>query len=182
MATKKLTKRVESEIHRLVAEYEYSELVLTDFALFVLQKPTKGKGKTDDLTLPQLKQAIYKQFQVKDTAALKRSGAFQMATAGMDKLDLSKKAGWEKLYRKLIGILPGEENEKGYGRINGIDIFKYDLPWKAFGLDPKTATTETIKSAYRELSKVYHPDNRKTGDARIFDRLTVFYKSLTERF
>lgn len=183
MATKKLTKRVEAEIHHLVAEYGYSESVLRNFALFVLQKEApKRKGKTKELSLPQLKQAIYQHFQVKNTPALKKSGAFQMATAGMDKLDLSKKAGWETLYRKLIGILPNEENEEGYGCINGIDIFKYDLPWKAFGLDPTMARTEDIKSAYRELSKVYHPDSRKTGDARIFDRLTVFYKSLTEKF
>jgi len=183
MPTKKLTKRVESEIHRLVAEYGYSESVLRDFAVFVLQKePIKGKSTTKGLSLTQLKQAIYQHFQVKDTTALKQLGAFQMATSSMDKLDLSKKDSWEKLYRKLIGLLPGEETNEGYGCIQGIDIFKYDLPWNAFGLDPKTAKTEDIKSAYRELSKVYHPDKSNTGDARIFDRLTVFYNSLTERF
>jgi hypothetical protein len=183
MATKKLTQRVESEIQQLVAEYGYSKSILEGFALFVLQKePTKRKAKSKGLTLAQLKQAVYQHFQVKNTPALKKAGAFQMATSGMGTLDLSKKAGWETLYRKLIGILPNEENEQGYGCINGIDLFKYDLPWRVFGLDPKTATTEDIKSAYRELSKVYHPDNRNTGDAHIFARLTLFYKSLTEKF
>jgi hypothetical protein len=38
MASKKLTQRVELEIHRLGAEYGYSEAVLQDFARFVLQK------------------------------------------------------------------------------------------------------------------------------------------------
>ncbi|MBD2094491.1 J domain-containing protein [Trichocoleus sp. FACHB-591] len=193
MAKKQLTKRVESEIQRLVEKYGYSGAVLREFALFTLEKepakgkkePTKGEKKvtkTKGLSLPELKQAIYQHFSVKDTTALKKSGTFQMATSGMDKLDLSKKAGWEDLYRKLIGVLPGEENEQGYGCVNGINILKYDLPWNAFGLDPKTAKTEEIKASYRDLSKIYHPDNTKTGDAQIFNRLTVFYKSLTEKF
>lgn len=184
MTAKKLTSRVEVEIHRLVEKHGYSEAVLREFAEFVLQKEsikTKTKSKKS-LTLPQLKQAIYQHFQVKDTPALKKSGAFQMATSGMDKLDLSKKAGWETVYRKVIGILPNEESEQGYGCINGINIFKYDMPWQTFGLDPRIATTEDVKSAYRTLSKTYHPDIPETGDARIFDRLTIFHKSLTERF
>lgn len=193
MAKKQLTKRVESEIQRLVEEYGYSESVLKDLVLFALKKePIKDKKnsatsrkestKPKELSLPKLKEAVYQHFNVKDTTALKKSGTFQMATSGMDKLDLSKKAGWEDLYRKLIGVLPGEENEQGYGCVNGINILKYDLPWSAFGLDPKTAKTEDIKASYRDLSKIYHPDNTKTGDAQIFNRLTVFYKSLTEKF
>ncbi len=98
----------------------------------------------------------------------------------MDGLDLSKRESWESLYRKLIGVLPDEEDDQGYGCINGINIFKYDLPWRVFGLNPKTATTEDIKSAYHKLSSIYHPD--KGGDAEIFSRLNVFYKSLTEKF
>ncbi len=183
MTTPKLTKRVESEIERLTTEYGYSKAILQDFALFVLQKaPAQRKSKPKTLTLPQLKQTIYQHFDVKDTTALKKSGAFQMATSGLGKIDLSKKAGWELLYRKFIGILPGEENEQGYGCINGIDIFKYNLPWTVFGLDPENASTDDVKSAYRNLSKIYHPDIPKTGDARIFEKLTVFYKSLTDRF
>jgi preprotein translocase subunit Sec63 len=86
------------------------------------------------------------------------------------------------LYRKLIGILPNEVGETGPGCVNGINILRYDRPWEAFGLDPKTATTEQVKTAYRNLSKIYHPDNRETGDAAVFNRLTVFYNSLTEKF
>ncbi|NJL22180.1 MAG: molecular chaperone DnaJ [Leptolyngbyaceae cyanobacterium SM1_3_5] len=177
MATK-LTKRVESEIQRLVKEYDYGESVLKDFALFVLEKPI---APIKPLTLPQLKQKIYQYFEVKDATALKKAGGFKMATSSMGKLDLSKKAGWEQLHRKFIGILPGEENEQGYGCINGINIFKYDLPWKAFGLDPETSTTEDVKAAYRSLSKIYHPDG-SNGDVQIFERLNVFYRSLTEKF
>lgn len=192
MAKQTLPAHVETEIQRLVSKYKYDKKVLQHFARFVLAKePTdktkessdkKPKPKTKQLTLPQLKNVIYEHFQVKDTVALKKSGSFQMATSSLDKLDLSKKEGWEILYRKLIGVLPGEDNEQGYGCVNGINIFKYDLPWRALGLDPQTAQTQDIKSAYRELSKVYHPDNRETGDSQIFDRLTVFYRSLSKSF
>ncbi len=187
MSTQKITARIEAEIQRLASEHGYSDSLLREFALFVLTKePTKAKApkakQAKKLTVTQVKQAIYDHFGVKDTKELKKSGAFQLATSGMGKVNLSTKQDWEQLYRKLIGILPGEENEEGYGCINGINIFKYDMPWKAFGLAPKPNSTEDVKTAYRNLSKIYHPDNSQTGDAAIFDRLTVFYKSLTEKF
>ena len=40
-----------------------------------------------------------------------------MATDGMDKLDLRLKSTWEILYRKFVGIIPGEENQQEYGCI-----------------------------------------------------------------
>lgn len=184
MSSNKITARIESEIQRLSSEHGYSDSILREFALFVLTKePAKPKPpKVKKLTVTQVKQAIYDHFSVKDTKELKKSGAFQLATSSMGNVNLSKKEDWEHLYRKLIGILPGEESESGYGCINGINIFKYDMPWRAFGLDPKVSSTEDVKAAYRDLSKIYHPDNSETGNAEIFDRLTVFYKSLTEKF
>lgn len=199
MSTPKLTARIESEIQRLAAEQGYSDSLLREFALFVLSKePAKSKTSKVEkqpakpktpkvkavkgLTIAQVKQAIYDHFNAKDTKALKNSGAFQLATSGMGKVNLSTKDDWEKLYRKLIGVLPGEENEQGYGCVNGINIFKYDMPWKAFGLDPKVHSDKDVKAAYHELSKIYHPDNSKTGDATVFNRLNIFYKSLTEKF
>lgn len=179
MSSSKITDRIESEIQRLSSEHGYSDSILREFALFVLTKKPPPPKK---LTITQLKQAIYDHFSVKDTKELKKLGAFQLATSSMGSVNLSKKEGWEQLYRKLIGILPGEENESGYGCVNGINIFKYDMPWKAFGLDPKVNSTEDVKAAYRTLSKTYHPDNSETGDPAVFDRLTVFYKSLTEKF
>jgi hypothetical protein len=181
MSSNKITARIESEIQRLSSEHGYSDSILREFALFVLTKEKKP-SKVKKLTVTQIKQAIYDHFGVKDTKELKKSGAFQLATGSMGSVSLSKKDDWERLYRKLIGILPGEENESGYGCINGINIFKYDMPWKAFGLNAKVNSTEDVKAAYRNLSKIYHPDNSETGDPKIFDRLTVFYKSLTEKF
>ncbi|NCR55889.1 MAG: J domain-containing protein [Microcystis panniformis Mp_MB_F_20051200_S9] len=183
MATRKITRRVELEIERLVTEYGYSKEILQDFTLFILQKESVSRPqKAKSLPLLELKTKIYQHFDVKDTISLKKSGAFQMATSGIGKIDLSKKEGWEILYRKFIGILPHETNEQGYGCINGINIFKYNMPWNVFGLDPQVATTEEVKDAYRKLSKIYHPDIPQTGDSKIFERLTIFYKSLTDRF
>jgi hypothetical protein len=194
-ASKKvITPIVEAEIQRLSSLHGYSLTILTEFADFVLNPPKAAKtakpskvGKSDAgkvakaLSLPQLKKAIFENFQVSDLAALKKSGSFQMLTSGLGKLELSKKEGWELIYRKAIGILPGEDLETGEGCINGINIFKYDMPWKAFGLDSKKHTTSDVKIAYRDLCKIYHPD-KPTGNAAIFDRLTVFYKSLVETF
>jgi hypothetical protein len=187
MSSQKITARIETEIQRLASEYGYSDSLLREFAIFVQTKgsitPKVSKvKKTKKLTVTQLKQTIYDHFSVKDTKTLKKSGAFQLATSSMGKFNLSTREDWEKLYRKLIGILPGEENEEGYGCINGINIFKYDMPWKVFGLNPKVHLTEDVKTVYRNLSKIYHPDNSETGDTAVFDRLTLFYKSLTEKF
>jgi hypothetical protein len=196
-ASKKvITPIVEAEIQRLSGFYGYDLNILTEFADFVLNppkapkpsKPSKssaGKDKTvkatKALSLPQLKKVIFENFQVTDLATLRKSGSFQMLTSNLGKLELSKKEGWEIIYRKAIGILPGEEIETGEGCINGINIFKYDMPWKAFGLDSKLHTTSDVKTAYRDLCKLYHPD-KPTGNAAIFDRLTIFYKSLVETF
>ena len=130
------------------------------------------------LKLKQLKEAICKYFEVANTEQLKKSDRFKMATDGMDKLNFSKKETWEIFYRKWIDILPEEQNQEGYGCINGIDIFKYHRPWQIFGLDRKTATEEDLKKAYHQLSKIYHPDIQETGDREIFERLEKMYKSL----
>ena len=188
-----LNQLIKNEIARIAEVQGVDTAALEEFSQFIIEnykkkdpKPKPSKVvkpvKVKPLSSTQLKQAIFAYFDVKDVKELKKSGSFAMATSGMGKLDFSKKDGWEKLYRKFIGVLPEEENETGYGCVNGINIFKYDLVWKAFGLDSQTATSEDIKSAYRELSKVYHPDIPNTGDAEVFARLNVFYKSLTERF
>ena len=188
---KKLTAIMEAEIQRLVKSHGYEAEILTNFATFILNPPkapklpkkvnTKKSSAAKSLPLPQLKKTILERFQVSDLAALRKSADFQMATSGLGKLEFSRKEGWEIVYRKSIGILPGEESETGDGCVNGINIFKYDMPWKAFGLNSKTSTTDDIKSAYRELCQIYHPD-KPTGNPAIFDRLTTFYKSLVETF
>lgn len=173
---------IQDEIARVSELHSISSDILKDFALFVTKNYEKPDPKPKKLNLTQLKAIIYKEFSVKDTPSLKKSSSYQAATSNLPQLNLAKTESWEAIYREVIGILPHEENETGYGCINGVDIFKYALPWKVFDLDPQKASTDDIKSAYRQLSKVYHPDNPKTGDAKIFDRLTTFYNSLTFKF
>jgi hypothetical protein len=183
---KPLNSWVQREISRLSEIHGLEKSHFEAFAKFIIENHKKPEPKPPKppkpLNLPQLKAAVYKHFGVADTKALKLSGTFQLATSSIKNLDLSKRPGWETLYRKLIGVLPNEVNEQGYGCVNGINIFKYDMPWKAFGLDSQTATSAQIKAAYHALSRIYHPDNQETGDAQIFDRLTIFYKGLTETF
>lgn len=182
-----LNQFIKDEVSRISEIYAIDAEILQEFALFVVnnhkKKEQKAKvqkiAKPKALSLTQLKEAIYKYFDVKDTNALKRSGSFKMATDGMGNLNLGSKETWERLYREFIGVLPGEENQQGYGCINGTNIFNYFKPWQVFGLDPQTATPEDIKKAYRELSKVYHPDVPGSGDAQVFDRINTMYKSIT---
>lgn len=151
---------------------------LVDLTINEVNKRKIQSTLQKSLTLSQLKEAIYRRFEVKDTNELKNSERFKMATDGMRKLNFSQKETWEILYRKWIDVLPNELNQEGYGCINGIDIFKYNKPWQVFGLDGKSATEEDLKKAYRQLSKIYHPDNQETGDRKIFERIEKMYKSL----
>ena len=176
---------IQNEIERLVSLHGYNAEHLEEFAQFVIaKKPTKSKTtskkpkKVPALKLNEVKEAVYKYFAVSGTPELKESGEFQLATRDME-LNLSKKESWEKLYRDFIGILPHEANETGKDCINGINIFKYFKPWQVFGLDGAIATEEQIKSAYRNLSKVYHPDNPETGNAKVFDRINTMYRSIS---
>ena len=178
-----LSPEIKEEIIRLYQKCQNSSITCDDierlvmFAIENYQSPL-NINSNEPLKVNEIKQAIYKRFKVKNTDELKKSGQFKMATDGMDKLNFNKKETWEMLYRKWIDILPDETNEEGYGCINGIDIFKYSRPWQVFNLNPKKATQDEIKTAFYQLSKIYHPDNQDTGDRKIFERLTQMYKSL----
>lgn len=136
---------------------------------------------TQPLTLKELKQALYQKFEVGSTAELRQDGCFRGLTHGLGKFDFRFKATWKTLYRELVGILPDEYNQQGYGCINGINIFNYFRPWQVFGIDPKTTTLEEIRHAYHRLAKVYHPDNPDTGDREMFERIEIMYRSITFR-
>ena len=174
-----LNQQVHDEIIRLSKVSQVDTKILEQFACFIIQSSQpKSKITVASLKIEELKQAVYYRFNVKNTQELKNCGAFIMATDGMEKIDFRFKLTWEMLYRKFVGILSGEENQQGSGCINGINIFNYFKPWQVFGLDPKTATKEEIKSAYYRLSKIYHPDNPETGDRAIFERVEIMYKSI----
>ncbi len=185
MATNISLLQVEEEINRISHLLQGSSVTpeksrgkLVNLTIEEINKQKNQSNPHKPLKLSQLKEAIYKYFEVANTDQLKKSDRFKAATDGMSKLNFSEKVTWEILYRKWIGILPEEQNQEGYGCINGIDVFKYYRPWQIFGLDGKTATEEDLKKAYRQLSKIYHPNNLETGDREIFERLEKMYKSL----
>ena len=187
--SKQLNTIVRDEIAKIEKEYGVNTTLLENFAQFVIENYKKKEPKQKEvkqkkavvkpLAVTKIKEAVYKRFEVKNTTELKRSGSFKMATDGMDKLDFTAKETWEKLYREFVGILPEEEDQQGHGCINGINVFNYFKPWQVFGLDPQIATSDDIKQAYRDLSKVYHPDVPNTGDAAIFSRINTMYKSMS---
>jgi len=183
MAQVVLVSQVQTEIVRLAQVRQVDAKLLEEFAYFVLHSSEKKSQKTvQSLKIGELKQAVYERFSATDTPELKQSGAFKMATDGMNKLDFRLKQTWETLYREFVGILPNEENQEGYGCINGINVFKYFKPWQVFRLDPKTATKDAIKTSYYQLSKIYHPDNSETGDREVFEQLETMYKSIIAGF
>jgi hypothetical protein len=186
MLAKKINSYLSEEVTRLSELHQISADVFESFAYFVIENHKKKEKTTKEpkvkpLTLAQIKIAVYQFFQVKSTTDLKKSSSFQMATNGTQISSLSSRAGWEELYRKFIDILPGEENKTGSACINGINVFDYFKPWQVFDLDPVSATTEDIKKAYYRLSRIYHPDVPETGDAKIFEALTIMYKSINAK-
>lgn len=181
MSKVKINQLILDEISRLSESHDINREILEKFAIFVIDnyKEKELSRKAKPLTVNQLKESVYQYFGVSNTTELKKANTFKMATRAMGNLNLSQRTSWEVIYRKYIGILPEEEGEQGKDCINGINIFKYFRPYHVFELDPELASKEDIKNAYYRLSKIYHPDNQETGNARIFDRLTVMYKSIT---
>jgi len=177
MAKKSISPAIFNKIQQLSETEGIDAQILEDFALFVLGNRRASKPKV--LSMGELKGAVFAHFEVSSTKDMRKSGAYRMATDGMDKLNLRLKESWEQLYRQFVGILPGEDSQVGEACINGVDIFKYFKPWTVFGLDAKTSSEQDIKQAYRQLSKRYHPDNKDSGNARIFDRINLMYRSIT---
>lgn len=183
--TAKLNSFVLTEIRRILSLQEINQGTLEEFARFAITNHKKKESKpvkTKALKSAEIKAAIFDYFGVgeKRTATiLRKSSRFLMETEGMDLPPLTSAEGWKTLYREFVGYLPGEEFQTGYGCIKGVNIFQYFRPWRVFGLDPATATHQGKKDAYHELSKVYHPDNKETGDAKIFDLIRNMYASIS---
>lgn len=136
----------------------------------------KKQSSSSKLNRAELQTAIYDYFKVSTGTELRKSSHFKSMVKPLGSVNLSKTADLEKIYREFLGLLPNETSETGYGCINGVDIFKYADVWTIFGIDSATATKDSVQSAYRSLSKQYHPD-MPTGDRKIFERLTQLYQA-----
>ena len=141
------------------------------------------------LSVGELRKSIADYFNEKDAKDLPNNDMYRMGSRMMQqewenknpgkKWDLNNPDVLETMYRKYVDILPKERNSTGPTSINGIDVTKYFRPYQVFGLDPKTATKEDKKRAYRKLAQKYHPDNQETGDRDMFERIENMYKSIT---
>ena len=133
-------------------------------------KPPKGPS------LAEIKKQVLDHFQCSTLVALKKNHNFQLAMTG-ETMAFKTKDDWLKLYRRFIGIPANERNlASGPTVINGIDVLKHFRPWVVFGLDPKTATADDVRSAFRCLIQQHHPDHG--GDPQVAERLQTMKDSI----
>ncbi len=116
-----------------------------------------------------MKQAVLAHFGSTTLTQPEKNKNFQMSMTG-EVVVLKTKEDWLILYHRFIGIPSHElDLEDGTTVINGIDVHKQFRPWVVFGLDPKTATADDVRDAFRALIKRHHPDHN--GDPRLAERL-----------
>jgi hypothetical protein len=186
---------INAKIQELVSQYGYDEQVLRIFVEFIQSQPKSRKKstkstkssqssnpskpltskKTKEPTMAELQAAVVAAFKCSDVKELKKHEAFNLAIVGRD-LNLRKKEGWLVLYREWVGVPESERNEEGPHCINGIDVLKNFRPWHVFNLDSKTATTDDINKAFRQLVQKHHPDHG--GDREVFEQLQRMRDSL----
>jgi hypothetical protein len=134
---------------------------------------TPGKGPS----LKEVKSAVLEAFDVKSVAALKADDEYKMSMAGEEANPLKSKEDWLKLYRRFVKVPENERNlPDGPTVVNGIDVIKNFRPWAVFGLDPKKATANDVRSRFRKLIMQHHPD--KGGDPRVAERLKKMRDSM----
>lgn len=139
-------------------------------------KGPAGKGPGKDPSLQEVKAGVLGAWGAKSVADLKADKNFQMAMAG-DENPLRTKEDWLKVYRQFVGVPKNERDlPDGPTVINGIDVLKNFRPWHVFGLDPKTATNDDIRKAFRKAIIKHHPD--QGGDPRVAERLKTMRDSL----
>jgi hypothetical protein len=174
---------IEIKIREIVEQYSYDEQVLRELVEFVQSQPKPRKipstktpsPKPKPLTVAQLQAAVVAAFGCSDVKELKKHEAFKLATAGRN-LNFKTKDAWLVLYREWVGVPESEQHEEGENCINGIDVLKNFRPWHVFELDPKTASSADINSAFKRLAQQHHPDHG--GDRDVFERLQKMRDSL----
>jgi hypothetical protein len=167
---KLLLPEVQDLIATLLSKEELVEGDLLSFAQLINGGPFKvpPPPKVKPLTATAAKKAVLAHFECSTATQLKKCQPFLMQMGGED-FGLKTTEDWLKLYRKFIAVPEHERNGTGPTFVNGIDVLQNFRPWHVFGLNPHTATTDEVKSAFRELAKIHHPD--KGGDPRVFEKL-----------
>lgn len=177
--SKKLTlAEVRALIQALLGKAELGEADLLIFAQTInggeFKDPPPPKPKPP--TANELKNKVLTYFHCKTVTQLRKDKNFQLSMTG-EEVALKTKDDWLVLYRRFIGIPVNERNlEDGPTVINGIDVLKHFRPWVVFGLDPKTATSDEVREAFRRLIQQHHPDHG--GDARVAERLQTMKDSI----
>ncbi len=181
--SKKLTlAQVTALIQVLLAKSELGEADLLAFAqtvngsAFKDPPPPKPKPKPKPQTATEIKNKVLAHFHCKTVPQLRKDKNFQLSMTG-EEVALKTKDDWLVLYRRFIGIPANERNlEDGPTVINGIDVLQHFRPWVVFGLDPKTATADEVREAFRRLIQKHHPDHG--GDPRVAERLQTMKDSI----
>jgi hypothetical protein len=177
--SKKLTlAEVRALIQTLLDKPEMGEADLLAFAQTVnggaFKDPPPPKPKPPTAT--EIKNKVLAHFRCKTVTKLRKDKNFQLSMTG-EEVALKTKDDWLVLYRRFIGIPANERNlADGPTVINGIDVLQHFRPWVVFGLDPKTATADEVREAFRRLIQVHHPDHG--GDPRVAERLQTMKDSI----
>lgn len=176
--SKKLTlAEVRALIQALLGKPELGEADLLVFAQTVngsaFKDPPPPKPKPPTAT--ELHNKMLAHFHCKSVAQLRKDKNFQLSMTG--EVALKTKGDWLVLYRRFIGIPANERNlEDGPTVINGINVLQHFRPWVVFGLDPKTATADELREAFRRLIQQHHPGHG--GDPRVAERLQTMKDSI----
>ena len=161
---------VQKLVDELLAHEQINGSMLIAFAETIngakFKEPKAPKRKA--MTMTESKKAVLDTFGCKSATELRQNKTFTMSMAG-EEYALKTKSDWMTLYRRGVAVPENEREQTGATCINGIDVLENFRPWHIFGLDSSTATSDDVKTAFRELAKTHHPD--MGGDARVFERL-----------
>ena len=87
----------------------------------------------------------------------------------------------EKL-RQVLGLGPRSTPEHIRREAEGVaEKIKREMnsAYATLGVDP-SAESEVIRKAYQTMAKKYHPDNKKTGDAKKMAEINAAYERIWE--
>ncbi len=170
------------QVEKLIEEFQAHNPKPSAAALLAFAEQINGSSfckpkppKIKPLSMAKAKAAVLGKFECKSVTELRKNKTFQMAFSG-EQINLKTTEEWRSQYRKWIGVPADERNKTGPHCINGIDVFENFRLWHIFDLSSDTASAEDIKTSFRQLAKVHHPD--VGGDALVFERIQKMRDSL----